>query len=210
MCINFKIMTCLFEQNLWWFLENKFSWVLLKNLINHFAAKSNPNNILLVYRASGNECKLFVLIFSFYCTVISASITKKMWKKVFLKKVKNVWREFCKCNAIHGLSLIRRSKFPWILLWIIFYLGIVYITGQFCIKSLFRYLRFEVKTSMVYDTVPKIRFPAVTMCNKFSLLKSIAGTNPVILMSFVGLLIRNISQLAQVFDEVKRVSYCSF
>lgn len=121
---------------------------------------------------------------------------------IFTNKFKVAWRKFRKCTSFHGLSLIRRSKFPWNILWLLYYLIIIYITTRFCTTSLIRYLCYDVKTSMTYDTVPKMQFPAITLCNIFPLIKSLGGTNPTLLFGLEALLIKNMSDLSRVINEV--------
>lgn len=99
-------------------------------------------------------------------------------------KFSNVWKMFTESTTIHGLIYIFRTKFPWKTMWIVVWFLMFVCVLYFSIQSIYQYYRYEVKTMMVYNTVPEIAFPAITLCNQFSMMKK-TRNEPVLFMASI-------------------------
>lgn len=113
-------------------------------------------------------------------TVILGRKKIRKCKNVWIRKqILKSWRKFCDQTKLAGLNLIggtlRVSKYDRMLL---FFVWSVCLTLRLfkCNSSIEKYMKYDVKTKFVYNSVPKQNFPAITFCNVNFMRKSVVGT----------------------------------
>lgn len=129
-------------------------------------------------------------------------IVSEMDKKHFLYKR---WTKFCTDSSIHGLFHIRQSKPIWKIPWTLLLTFMIFLTTWCCVNSVVLYYRYDVKTSMQYDEVDQIQFPAITFCNQFGLLKSIVGSNLNVVMFYVMANVDDVTNMTKVYNMIQEV-----
>lgn len=122
-----------------------------------------------------------------------------MAKKFDLSKS---WEYFCDSTSIHGLVYIHRVKnilvkLFWIVCWFLMLSFILY----FSTKSIIQYVRFDVNTKMVYETLEEIEFPAITFCNQFAL-RTIVRNEPAVFLAAVASYSPKLEYMPKIMKEV--------
>lgn len=120
----------------------------------------------------------------------------------------NTWKTFCDSDTIHGLNYIRIAPYPWKLLWQLTFFTMCCISVWLCSKSINRYLLYDVKTALTYDTVAENPFPAITFCNQFSLRRN-AILNPTVMMMVETIFADKLEDVSALLSEVRWFERCN-
>lgn len=108
-------------------------------------------------------------------------------KPCTLSEILKSCREYCNSSTVGGLKYICGSKKKVSLRHRV-YFTICFIvcflcTAYHCCSSIQDYLKYDLKTTIQYNTVRKLDFPAVTICNANRARKSVVGQDDFILAS---------------------------
>ena len=124
-----------------------------------------------------------------------------------MSSFKQTLKYFCQSTTIHGVyNLYSSNGFAVRLTWAAILLAMVSCTIGFCTLSVLQYLRFDIKTSITYDTDDKFEFPAITFCNQFPGIRSLVGSNSVLLYSFVTFLTDKPGDIPRAILDVRHYS----
>lgn len=110
------------------------------------------------------ECAQSLIMFVEF--LVAQCSKRNMGERTTLHKT---WKTFCESGTIHGLNQIRQTSYPWKVLWQLFFIAKICPIVRLCNNSFSRYLRYDMKTTMTYDTVKEIPYPSITFCNQFGL-----------------------------------------
>lgn len=113
-----------------------------------------------------------------------------------------ILKDFCEATTVHGLLHLSRTKCPLKFLWIILCGVMLFCTVWYCTMSVLQYLRFDIKTTITYENLQELDFPAVTFCNQFQYRRSVIGSNPMILIPMTMLMAGNIKELPYFIKQV--------
>lgn len=126
----------------------------------------------------------------------------------FNKSLTSHWKYWCNISNIGGLHHIYGSRLREGLItrivWITLFLIMLSLSGLSCLQCVQRYRSYNVKTSTTFDSMPKIEFPAITICNVNRYLRSVIGGNPYMLIgNNAGAIGLKIDVVAKLIVEVK-------
>lgn len=134
----------------------------------------------------------------------------------------DTWKDFCDTTSFHGLRYIggnNASQNGCRVIWGLLWLSMFGLCIWLCLTSVKVYLACDVSTSLTYQIVNRIDFPAITFCNENQFRKSIVGNSFEFMKTLAKLTttINDPSVLEQIAYEVsffqifdgKYVSYCS-
>lgn len=116
-------------------------------------------------------------------------------------KFSRIWKMFCESTAVHGLIYIYKTKLPTKAVWIMVWFLMFFFAYYFTMRSIYQYYHYNVKTTMVYNTVPEIEFPAITLCNQF-FLRNKARNEPILLMTHIMEYNPRLEIFAKILSEV--------
>lgn len=117
------------------------------------------------------------------------------------------WRRFCDCTKLAGLyiiggnrkvSLINRLAMGCI------WLACVSIAIHKCMGGIVRYYKYDVHTTVTYDSVSELEFPAITFCNIIGFRRSVLGISEKNIGLISHLMITNDYEFDTVKEEVRQ------
>lgn len=122
------------------------------------------------------------------------------------------WIQFCDITKLAGLSIVgghrNSSKFNRIVLFTVWLLCLTLCIYK-SIQSLDVYFKYEVKTSITFNTVAEQPFPAITLCNANMFRKSALALDDLFTTLGTQLLTGNYENNDPMLQKVSMLKWCS-
>lgn len=114
-------------------------------------------------------------------------------------------KEFFQNSTIGGLRLVfglnplsKHFRILWLFMWLM----VVAYAFWLCSNSIIIYLKFDVKTSIRFEEVDELEFPAITICNENMFRRSFAGGSFFAMMAMANFFAKNPKDIYKMALEV--------
>lgn len=138
-------------------------------------------------------------------------VQRKFFQKIMKKNVLGNFRKrFFEYTTIGGLRYVFGRKplsKPYRLLWFCMWLTIVCYASYLCSQSMIKYLQYYVKTTIRYETVGQMEFPAITICSENMFRKSAIGGSLFAMLALAEFQSEGPEAIAKLVNEVSCITH---